>query len=185
MPLITPKSARNAARQTPSSLQPAGFWMRVVACMVDGAIVLLGGFITGMLAMLPAVALLAPLLISLSEFQRGEVGKQIFGLGFLIFSWLYFAWMESSRWQATPGKMLLQLRLVGVDGTRLSFGRATGRFFGKFLSIAIMYIGFIMVAFTSKKQGLHDIMAGCLVVKNRCAEPSPAGDVANRAAPEE
>jgi uncharacterized RDD family membrane protein YckC/cytochrome c-type biogenesis protein CcmH/NrfG len=78
--------------------------------------------------------------------------------------WLYSAVMESSNLQATLGKMALGIKVTDLNGSRISFGRATGRYFGMFISSIILSIGFIMIAFTKKKQGLHDIMAGCLVV---------------------
>ena len=75
-------------------------------------------------------------------------------------SWLYWALMESSAWQATLGKKLFGLKVTDLQGRRISFARASGRYFGK-----IVFVGFIMVAFTEKKQALHDMIAGCLVVK--------------------
>jgi uncharacterized RDD family membrane protein YckC len=73
--------------------------------------------------------------------------------------------MESSARQATLGKMALGIVVTDLDGNRIGFGRATGRYFAKILSALILLIGFIMAAFTQKKQGLHDIIAGTLVVK--------------------
>jgi uncharacterized RDD family membrane protein YckC len=72
--------------------------------------------------------------------------------------------MESSSKRATLGKMALGIIVTDLEGKRISFGRATGRFFSKILSGIIIYIGFIMVAFTDKKQGLHDMIAGTLVI---------------------
>ena len=79
--------------------------------------------------------------------------------------WLYFALLESSAKQGTLGKMALGIRVTDLDGNRISFGRATGRYFAKFISAIILYIGFIMAAFTAKKQALHDIIASTLVIK--------------------
>jgi len=86
-------------------------------------------------------------------------------LAALVGGWLYFALMESSAWQATLGKRAVGIKVTDMEGGRISFGRATGRHFGKFVSALIFYIGFIMAGFTEKRQALHDIMAGCLVVK--------------------
>ena len=61
--------------------------------------------------------------------------------------------------------MAVQIKVTDLEGNRVSFGRASGRYFGKFLSGILLLAGFIMVAFTAKKQGLHDIIAGCLVVR--------------------
>ncbi|HPN39317.1 MAG TPA: RDD family protein [Melioribacteraceae bacterium] len=86
-------------------------------------------------------------------------------IGSIIISWLYFALMEASSKKATLGKMALGLIVTDVNGVRLSFGRASGRYFGKILSGLILNIGFIMAAFTEKKQALHDILAGTLVLE--------------------
>ncbi len=80
-------------------------------------------------------------------------------------SWLYFAMQESSRHRGTIGKRICGLSVVDYQGNRLDFIRASFRFFGKFLSSAIMLIGFIMAAFTERHQALHDLIAETLVVK--------------------
>jgi len=79
-------------------------------------------------------------------------------------SWLYHTAMESSRHQATLGKKALGIIVTDMNGNRISFARANGRFFGKWVSGMIMNIGYLMAAFTEKKQALHDILASCLVV---------------------
>ncbi|HEY4678350.1 MAG TPA: RDD family protein, partial [Candidatus Angelobacter sp.] len=75
---------------------------------------------------------------------------------------LYFALQESSAHQATVGKRAMNIYVTDLQGRRISFGQATGRHFSRVLS-SILAIGYIMVAFTEKKQGLHDIIAGTLV----------------------
>jgi uncharacterized RDD family membrane protein YckC len=82
-----------------------------------------------------------------------------------LLSWLYAATMESSPWQATLGKKALGLMVTDIQGQRISFGRATGRHFGKILSGVILGIGFLAIAFTSKKQGWHDDLADTLVLR--------------------
>jgi len=81
-----------------------------------------------------------------------------------ICQWLYDALTTSSSWQGTVGKKMLRLKVTDEAGNRISFGRATGRFFGKLLS-SMVSIVFIMIAFTERKQGLHDMIAGTLVVR--------------------
>ena len=78
--------------------------------------------------------------------------------------WLYWAGLESSGLQATLGKRVVGLMVTDMAGQRISFGRATGRYFGKILSAMLFYVGFLMAAFTDKKQALHDMLAGTLVV---------------------
>ena len=78
-------------------------------------------------------------------------------------SWLYEAFMESSSYQATLGKMIFGMKVTDLNGNRISFERATGRHFAKWLSAMVLFIGYIMVGFTERKQGLHDLLAGTLV----------------------
>ncbi|ABS56803.1 RDD domain containing protein [Methanoregula boonei 6A8] len=86
------------------------------------------------------------------------------GLLVIVVPWLYYAGFESTRGQATPGKVLMSLQVTDLEGNRISFGRATLRFFAKFISILIIFIGFIMIGLTKKRQGLHDKIAGTLVL---------------------
>ena len=85
-----------------------------------------------------------------------------FGIGI---SFIYYAVLESSEQQATWGKRLIGLRVTDLDGGQISFGRAAGRFFAKIVSYLTLLIGFLMQPFTTRKQALHDILAGTLVVK--------------------
>ena len=78
--------------------------------------------------------------------------------------WLYFALQESGAHQATIGKRMMGLRVFDMNGQRISFGRASGRYFAKILSALILLIGFVMIAFTARKQGLHDMIAGTVVL---------------------
>lgn len=79
--------------------------------------------------------------------------------------WLYFALQESSSRQATFGKRLLGLRVVTQNGASVSFVRASVRYFAKYLSGSICFLGFIMAAFTPKHQALHDLLAETFVVR--------------------
>lgn len=78
---------------------------------------------------------------------------------------LYYALMESSKYQATLGKMALGIKVTDMNGERISFGKALLRAVGRILSQIIMFIGYIIAAFTEKKQALHDMIAGTLVLK--------------------
>lgn len=77
--------------------------------------------------------------------------------------WLYEALMTSSSKQATVGKIALGLRVTDLQGNRISFGRASGRHFSKYVSQLLLFVGFLIQPFTPKRQALHDIMAGTLV----------------------
>lgn len=86
---------------------------------------------------------------------------------------LYFTVCESSAWQGTPGKLALGIRVTDLDGRRISFPRALGRYFAKFISAITLGIGFLMVGWTRRKQGLHDMIAGTLVLNGRASEFKP------------
>ncbi len=105
----------------------------------------------------PDAALMAPMMLGLfSAFTF-----------FLVAQWLYFAGMESSARQATFGKAVMSLRVTDLKGQPLTFGHATGRFFAKIVSGLIPFaIGYIMAGFTEKKQAVHDMIAGTLVLRN-------------------
>ena len=90
------------------------------------------------------------------------------GLGYVLgifIPWLYFTVSESSAWQATLGKKMFGLSVTDMAGNKISFGKANARYWSKIISALILFIGYIMIAFTERKQGLHDIIAGTLVTK--------------------
>ena len=95
------------------------------------------------------------------HFVRGIV---IWSL-FIFAGWLYEASLESSSRQATLGKMALGLKVTDEYGNRISFARASARFFSKILSRMLLMVGYIMAGFTARKQALHDMLAGTLVVR--------------------
>lgn len=94
---------------------------------------------------------------------RKEPDKSIITIVFLLIPWLYWAVMESSTKQSTLGKMTLGIIVTDLEGNRITFGKATVRYWAKLISAAILFIGFIMAASTEKKQALHDIIAGTVV----------------------
>jgi uncharacterized RDD family membrane protein YckC len=83
----------------------------------------------------------------------------------IVISWLYTALYESSAKQGTLGKQALGIVVTDLNGDRISFARATGRYFASYLSSCILLIGYFMAAFTERKQALHDLIASTLVVK--------------------
>lgn len=96
-----------------------------------------------------------------------------------LLAWLYFALCESSAWQATVGKLAMGIRVTDLQGRRISFPRALGRYAAKILSVMILLLGFLMVAWTRRKQGLHDMLANTLVLNGRASafrEPPRADD---------
>lgn len=142
----------------------AGFWWRVLAFLIDGIMLNIAFY----LIQIPLVIVLGA-----SETNLSPVEDIIVTVGMIITfvvstttPWLYFTLMESSEWQATPGKKWLGLIVTDMDGQRISFGKANVRYWSKLLSAIILCIGYFMVAFTERKQGLHDIIAGTLVLKS-------------------
>jgi len=87
-----------------------------------------------------------------------------YGLAIIVVPWVYFAGFESSRSQATPGKLLMRIVVTDLEGNKPTFARVTLRHFAKFISALIIFIGFLMIGLTRRKQGLHDKIAGCLVL---------------------
>jgi uncharacterized RDD family membrane protein YckC len=85
---------------------------------------------------------------------------------FTIVQWLYYAISESSNWQASPGKLILGLKVVDTNFQKISFARASGRHFAKLLSLLCLGFGYLMPLFTERKQALHDLVANCVIVKN-------------------
>jgi uncharacterized RDD family membrane protein YckC len=82
----------------------------------------------------------------------------------VIASWLYSALLQSSSRQATVGKIALNLIITDEAGNRISFARASGRYFAGILNVLTLGIGYLMVIWTPKKQALHDRIAGTVVV---------------------
>jgi uncharacterized RDD family membrane protein YckC len=78
----------------------------------------------------------------------------------------YSVWMHG-KFGATVGKMACGLRLVRANGTPVSYGLATGRFFAEFLSALLIYIGYIMAGFDEEKRTLHDRICNTRVIKTR------------------
>jgi uncharacterized RDD family membrane protein YckC len=147
----------------------AGFWRRFVAYIIDQLI--LG--VVAFMVFVPALALLGlGVGAGMMEEEEGAMGLVIAAIAayftailvLIVTEWLYYALMESSVKQATLGKLAIGIIVTDLQGSRITFGRATGRYFGKILSSLILSIGYIMAGFTEKKQALHDMIAGCLVV---------------------
>jgi uncharacterized RDD family membrane protein YckC len=168
MSMPTPALAHAAGPR----MEYAGFWLRVVAAVIDTVVVGVA-----------IVAILIPLifLTGLGGFLRGMRDREDMNdIGFfmiigifltaatlsLALTWLYHAFMESSEWQATVGKKALGLVVTDMAGQRVSFARSTGRHFGKIITNMIpAFIGYFMAGFTERKQALHDMIASCLVLR--------------------
>ena len=149
-------------------LDYAGFWLRFCAWFIDSLILFIPSFLMSF-GMRVATSIpgarptwSAPMAIAMGGSHN---------LLAIIIWWLYYALMESSPRQATLGKMALGLIVTDELGNRLTFARATGRTFAKYVSWLILGIGYIMAGFTDKKQGLHDIIARSLVLRKDTNRP--------------
>jgi uncharacterized RDD family membrane protein YckC len=147
----------------PIVVQYAGFWRRLAATLIDGLLLGSAWFALAVTIGVVYVAVTGQETDEWSDSTRHAI-VYLSWIASAIPGWLYYASMESSSRQATLGKMALGIIVTDAQGRRVSFSKASGRFFGRILSGIILYIGYIMIAFTEKKQGLHDIMANCLVV---------------------
>lgn len=133
----------------------AGFWARAAALLLDLVIIFSVFFILGMLIGLAG----------LDEITKPSEQLSAIDAIAILLQWVYFAGMESSKTGGTFGKMAVRIRVVDLDYNKVSFARATVRYFGKILSSLILFIGFFMTGFTRKKQGLHDMIAGTIVIQ--------------------
>jgi uncharacterized RDD family membrane protein YckC len=166
-----PAYAQPMAYAPASSSPYGGFWIRFLAYFIDRIIL-------GIVAAPFYFILILPRMIPIfEEAQRnGEPSPEMivalvgtaftYGCIFMLGAWFYDALLTSSAWQGTVGKKVLGLKVTDEAGNRIGFGRATGRFFAKILSGMIIYIGFFMIGFTDRKRGLHDMLAGTLVMKS-------------------
>jgi uncharacterized RDD family membrane protein YckC len=159
---------------TAANVLYAGFWLRVVAAIIDNLVLLIP---MGLLY----VVILAGAMPMLMRGPTADPMGLVFLLGprilllvviGVVVRWLYWAGMESSEWQATLGKKALGLYVTDMDGRRTTFGRTSGRFFaGRGISVVTPLGGLyylidcIMVGFTERKQALHDMIANCLVLR--------------------
>jgi uncharacterized RDD family membrane protein YckC len=147
----------------------AGFWVRFLAKIIDGIIV---GVVSIPVNMLCAFFLMG----SANYFDQSAVASGGDGLvrmilfqvvttllGFAI--GVGYCLFFIPRYQATPGKMALGLKIVRADGTPLSKGRIVGRYFAELISMLILWIGYILAAFDDQKRALHDMICDTRVIK--------------------
>jgi uncharacterized RDD family membrane protein YckC len=152
----------------------AGFWLRLVAYIIDYIII----YVVQSFIFIPVLGLMGISFASkmddmgtMSDAETmGMVASMIAVAGATallttVIALLYWSLMESSKYQATVGKIALGLKVTDLDGNSLDFVKSLIRNVCKIISGMILFIGYIMAGFTEKKQGLHDIIAGTLVVK--------------------
>ncbi len=144
------------------SVHYANFGKRLAAVIIDWLII---GAIEGGLILIMGLFVAGSALVPFGDPAATTIGALIMLLPILLpLAWLYFSLQESSATGATIGKRAMGLRVTDMNGDRISFGRATGRYFGRLLSHAFCMFGYVMAAFTDKHQTLHDMVAGTLVM---------------------
>jgi uncharacterized RDD family membrane protein YckC len=148
----------------PPAVRPyyAGFWKRFAAYFIDEIIL---NFIA--IIVILAVAALVGVPMGLSGIDEDFIAPLVvfyFVIIVFLLNWLYHTVLESSSRQATLGKMAMGIVVTDMEGGRISFGRANGRFWSKILSGLFFSIGYIIAGFTERKQALHDLIAATLVV---------------------
>ena len=136
----------------------AGFWIRFLAVILDALVMWVVNFVIGFII---------GFTIAVAFTRNDQVAGAIAGLTGIAADWLYEVLMVTSPHQATLGKMALGIKVVGPEGERIGFGRATGRYFGKILSGLILMIGYLMMLWSDRRQTLHDSLAGTYLIKTR------------------
>lgn len=139
------------------TLTYATFWERFAAAFIDGLILMVINFF---ISFLFGGTHFAGEIVGVSYNLEGSLVQIIVG-------WLYCALQESAAPQATLGKRAMGIKVTNMEGGRVSFLQATGRHFGKYVSMIILLIGYFMMLWDSKSQTLHDKMAGTLIVNGR------------------
>jgi uncharacterized RDD family membrane protein YckC len=135
-------------------VQYGGFWLRFCALFVDSLILMVIQFPIGWALGVP-----------FWEDHPAAGPAAVNQIASILIWWLYAAFQESSVHQATLGKRAVGIVVTDTMGQRITFARATGRHFGQYISGLILGIGYLMAAFTQRKQALHDIMAETLVIR--------------------
>jgi uncharacterized RDD family membrane protein YckC len=163
--VATPSVPEPVAPPAPA-VHYAGFWRRVAAMLVDVLLLFFPGTIL-------RVGVGMPPPWSPQPMKDGEMGLYLTVFAITtVFTWLYSALLESSRWRGTLGQQLLDMRVGDGRDRRISFGRATARYFAQYLSAALCLVGYLFNLWTPRRQTLHDMVAGCVFVVP-AREPAP------------
>ena len=144
-------------------VETGGFWIRVGAYILDYLLLAIPGHLISVYfsdGVAPPVPGTPPSLSMLAP----SLATMVFTIGL---NWLYFAFMESSPMQAKIAKINCGLMVTDLQGQRISFARASGRYFARMISGLILCIGYIMVGIDAQNRGLHDMLASTLVVRKR------------------
>jgi uncharacterized RDD family membrane protein YckC len=156
---------------TATELQPAGFGLRLLAFLIDDVILIIPMAIWTMVFqdMTGMEPVTLQMVLEASEAELDAMLDQLtlVTAGGFVIRGIYHSLLESSTWQATIGKRAVGIQVTDERGARISLGRAVARHFGRLLCQITFMIGYLMILFTERGQGLHDRVAGTLVVRNR------------------
>ncbi|MCA9459681.1 MAG: RDD family protein [Nanoarchaeota archaeon] len=141
----------------------AGFWLRFLAYIIDYVIVYFIHILFWTLVLFGLIFTSSS--IHLVVFFKSGFFSLLVFLSYMVLDWYYRSYFESSYKQATFGKMVLGIKVTNLSEGRIGFGRASARYFLSYISALMFCVGFIMAAFTEKKQAFHDIASECLVIK--------------------
>jgi uncharacterized RDD family membrane protein YckC len=151
-PAFPQHGERNSATPSPpatdTNVKYAGLHWRLLAGIIDTVVMFLPAFLSASIAE--------------AIFGPSEAMGWIF---VILVWWIYYAVLHASRWQASLGMKLLRMKITGRTGERIDFGRATGRYFASLISSVFCYAGYLIIPFTPKRQGLHDLVASTFVIK--------------------
>jgi uncharacterized RDD family membrane protein YckC len=178
-PFHAPPIATPLPRTTSAALEDyAGFWKRVGAWVIDYVILLVP--ITIVAVSMGATTAFEHFMAQMHAgtapaIAAAEYGKAVrpATLIALLIGFVYYVAFECSKFQATPGKLAVGLRVTDLDGQRLGVGRAVARNVVRLINVItalLPFICYIVVAWTARKQGLHDLMARTLVLNGRASE---------------
>lgn len=144
----------------------AGFLRRLLAVLIDGILWAIYTILFSLGVYIGISSLLYHIASGyINSFEN--IAAESLPLIPIITLWTYFTIMESSKAQATIGKMATRIKVTDLHYSRINFVRANIRFWSKVLSIAILPIGITVALFTNRKQALHDLIAGSLVINKR------------------
>lgn len=154
------------------SVTYAGFWMRFLAIVIDGLVV---GVVTGPVTLIVEAAMGFGGAFNITgdkpDINPGQIAMIAGMFAFIVvFSVaahaLYEALLTASKKQATVGKMVFRIKVTDLEGRRISIPRAFGRHFAKYVSGMTLAIGYLIQPFTARRQALHDLIAGTLVMRD-------------------
>jgi uncharacterized RDD family membrane protein YckC len=163
-PLFTGQTTPNPATIVGAPFQLADFLPRVGAALLDALFL-------GLIGCLPNVLVVVMLTMATAKVNNpddaqaaGILANVCMNIIGFVFAAIYYVTLDSSAKQGTWGKQIVGLKVTDLEGQRISVGRAIGRFFARYLCVCTCGIGFLLPLFTQKRQTLHDLICGCIVV---------------------